>query len=251
MKVFTSYNADSEPVSEVGSRSLFVDLLIKSRFQLTSDPRDKIYALLGLADETVSAELTPNYEEAAAATFVRIAERLIFLRHSLYVLSQVDAHTLSTMHLPSWVPDWSVPLERREIGLSNLRERKRTQRAFRACSNATAMVTLLDDMILNTRGVYVNEIASSVSRVEDLERFRQWSALTEHHEYHTELKKDECSQVPTLDCSLFRTLDGVVGVGHANTKIGDRIFILPCGQLPFVLRRTRLNHYKLVCECYV
>ncbi|KAH7303526.1 heterokaryon incompatibility protein-domain-containing protein [Stachybotrys elegans] len=87
--------------------------LVKSRQFLSSDPRDKIYALLGLYSDYAKgkARLLPKYDnfsciDAYISSAIQILEdtdHLLLLAYS----EGEDFHNLKG--LPSWVPDWSCP----------------------------------------------------------------------------------------------------------------------------------------------
>lgn len=70
-----------------------------------SDPRDKIYALLGLAVDRDVLNLPPDYTLDVEDLYIMAANRILAcdLKASLLV------HNLGTksLRLPSWVPDWS------------------------------------------------------------------------------------------------------------------------------------------------
>lgn len=74
-----------------------------------SDPRDKVYALLGLASEQFRAMLEVDYTKSMEEVLTRTAEAIIMCQKELNILTYVslednDCH--STTILPSWVPDW-------------------------------------------------------------------------------------------------------------------------------------------------
>jgi hypothetical protein len=50
---------------------------------------------------------------------------------------------------------------------------------------------------------------------------------------------------------LCTTVKGFLAAVPCTTKVGDCIAILGGGNLPFVLRPTGDNHYRLVGPCYV
>ncbi len=92
-------------------RSPLEPLLYSYRFCLASDPRDKVFALVGIAHGKIAAASTPDYSRDVLevyrdlATHVIIAEKTPdFLLHCAHIAgSQAPL-------LPSWVPDWSQPL---------------------------------------------------------------------------------------------------------------------------------------------
>jgi hypothetical protein len=91
--------------------------LIRARNFKATDPRDKIYALLGLVQEYAQDKpgLSPAYELAEeqplAGTFTRAAIQILEDGDGdLLLLSCVEGEKYqreATGRLPSWVPDWS------------------------------------------------------------------------------------------------------------------------------------------------
>jgi hypothetical protein len=76
-----------------------------------TDPRDKVFGLLGLASDKVALEekgVTPNYRFSCQEIYATTTTALIDLGHA-NVLSCVQ-FPKTQVGLPSWVPDWSAPL---------------------------------------------------------------------------------------------------------------------------------------------
>ncbi|KAF2491162.1 HET-domain-containing protein [Lophium mytilinum] len=74
------------------------------------DPRDKVFAILGLVDDLDSithTELNPDYSTPVAEIYRRFAWFIITRQKSLRILHDVGI-TRRLEGLPSWVPDWSV-----------------------------------------------------------------------------------------------------------------------------------------------
>ena len=109
----------SSPVDVVKVQKLpFAMLLHKHRFSKSTDPRDKVYAFLGLATSkmapfrTIPTALTPDYNMSVQRVYLETAKVLLSTYRNLSVLSQVeDASIRRTTGLPSWVPDYSVSIE--------------------------------------------------------------------------------------------------------------------------------------------
>ena len=107
-------------------RSLTLLLSSMRRFQAT-DPRDKIYSLLGLGRDKKDAEshckvnenvIRPDYSLSVDAIFRQITKSLIKHESSLALLSTVeDASLRVTLNLPSWVPDYAVWQEVTILGM--------------------------------------------------------------------------------------------------------------------------------------
>jgi hypothetical protein len=91
----------------------FLYALIRSRVFKASDPRDKVYALLGLvgADVANKSSLQPEYgNRHASETYLLATKQLLEDADDLLILSCIEGEreTLQTQTwLPSWVPDWS------------------------------------------------------------------------------------------------------------------------------------------------
>jgi hypothetical protein len=78
-----------------------------------SDPRDKIFAFLHMATEI--PDLKPNYRASTQFVYERTAE-LIMGPSNLALLSHVqDLSDTKIKDMPSWVPDFSVPLGRKPL----------------------------------------------------------------------------------------------------------------------------------------
>ncbi|KAB8246757.1 heterokaryon incompatibility protein-domain-containing protein [Aspergillus flavus] len=98
-----------------------------------TDPRDKVYALLGLAKDKPSVE--PNYAASERDVFVGTALDIISRSKSLGVLT--GDFTMKNNHaLPSWIPDWSSPFE------ASIQSRAESVKHYTACKNSTIYVQL-------------------------------------------------------------------------------------------------------------
>ena len=93
-------------------RSL-IQLLKSFRQCLCSDPRDKVYALLGLAnDQGAHKMVSVDYSKSVEAVYLECAQSLVRNGNGMEMLSQAGTprereDTDLNPSLPSWVPDWS------------------------------------------------------------------------------------------------------------------------------------------------
>lgn len=79
------------------------------RFKAT-DPRDKIFALLGLATDAGNPVLHPNYEAPVREVFTASSRYMMIANKSLRILHIAGiGWSRQIKDLPSWVPDWSAP----------------------------------------------------------------------------------------------------------------------------------------------
>ncbi|EEU42374.1 uncharacterized protein NECHADRAFT_79878 [Fusarium vanettenii 77-13-4] len=95
-----------------------MELLIQCRFRQASDPRDKVYALLGLidadADKSASSfAIEADYRLSTSQVYCHAARKLLLQSGDLNVLGACTPTT--NLELPSWVPDWSAPSGPRPI----------------------------------------------------------------------------------------------------------------------------------------
>jgi hypothetical protein len=111
-----------------------LDLLFMSRHLGATDPRDKIYALLGLGKHDIS----PDYSMSPHSVYTDFALQMIGLvtneaarratlglemtshdlqvRRAMVMISCAGRHNQRlSRELPSWVPDWSVDLQARPL----------------------------------------------------------------------------------------------------------------------------------------
>jgi hypothetical protein len=92
------------------NKELFINYLIlqRARHLQASDPRDKIFAIIGLVEGFTAMLPLPDYSQNQTQVFTAVVKS--FLKHSkmLYILTQAAA-TQFTSHHPSWVPDWTMP----------------------------------------------------------------------------------------------------------------------------------------------
>jgi hypothetical protein len=71
-----------------------------------TDPRDKVYGILSIANDTKKLSILPDYSASTTACYVDTARKIITTTQSLDILlcketlRQIDS-------LPTWAPDWS------------------------------------------------------------------------------------------------------------------------------------------------
>jgi hypothetical protein len=124
-----------DAANSVGPGPELVDLIIAHRRSGATDPRDKIFALLGLASRddapfiAFANELVPDYSTSFQTIYIKFTRIMLRAYQDLQFLSHVESrHPASfseegVMPLPSWVPDFRAPLKPFPITLGRLRLR--------------------------------------------------------------------------------------------------------------------------------
>lgn len=141
----------------------FAEVIARCRLQSTSDPRDNIYGLLGLADDAVSSTVLVEYAESVSDTFTRMARYIIRSQRSIYLLgkSLPQKRSPSLADMPSWVPDWTVSSEMIDR-LTLAARRNPIDLKFRAAGDTETFVDANPSQTLELRGILV-DVVNSVS----------------------------------------------------------------------------------------
>ncbi|KAI9710936.1 MAG: hypothetical protein M1820_002372 [Bogoriella megaspora] len=139
--------------------------IIRARRFLASDPRDKIYALLGVIEKSTNGKnrLTPVYgKRSVAETYILAAIQILKDSDDLLLLSQAEGDAFRTVEgLPSWVPDWSCS---RIVGLGVTGYAR-----FSASGNIPRSLSIDEEnRTLAVMGTKLDEIVMSGERKEDI-----------------------------------------------------------------------------------
>ncbi|KAK5955432.1 hypothetical protein OHC33_003070 [Knufia fluminis] len=150
----------------LGSRLPLSTVMKRSRNRKTSEPRDKVYAYLGLlADSNI---ITPNYRQRLNVVYTEVARKIIEQDQRLDILSQTREAQRRSTHddfLPSWVPTWAVLEDHRTTSKDRYFSIARFDRLdiFTDIRNAPAQYQFLDDektgmknVILQARGLMID-----------------------------------------------------------------------------------------------
>ncbi|KAI0993982.1 hypothetical protein K3495_g14202 [Podosphaera aphanis] len=90
---------------------------------VTSDPRDKIFSMLGLATLSNRGRFRPNYDMSIQETFISFTLAMIRDEKSLNVMSSAGEfdHEIHNKDLPSWCPDWTSKRDVTLMGYDNFK----------------------------------------------------------------------------------------------------------------------------------
>ena len=90
-----------------------------TRDHKATDPRDKLYALLGLASDVSKDELIPDYSLPVQDVYLSLTKFMVGRKNNLDILA-CSGTSISAQGMPSWMPDWRItpsvaPLTREEV----------------------------------------------------------------------------------------------------------------------------------------
>lgn len=184
----------------------------RARTSIVTDPRDRVYGLLGIVSEYfTSGFIEPDYALDTASVYTTFAGRVISWTDSLLIVSQATSYHNTLAELPSWVPDWSSPYDHKIHGLFLAR-----WRAYCAFSESRSQFPkfVQGGKVICTGGVLycsVSEIGEvyypqpcSASRSNlSVTTIRQWFAL--YHRYVAAVVQGEDSGPKTPE-SFVRTI---------------------------------------------
>lgn len=83
------------------------DLLALFMKSEASNPRDRLFAFLGLAADGDESSLRPDYDESVESVFLRYAKYFVTKGHGIKLLYQAAGISAREIQVPSWVPDWT------------------------------------------------------------------------------------------------------------------------------------------------
>jgi len=106
---------EREPLQDLLTRGCVIASAVRSDRQAT-DPRDRIYGLLGLSSDRDDLNIIPDYSKSVVETYTNVARALITHGYTdilAWCQKPDDPHQQpkeDLRGLPSWVPDFSSPI---------------------------------------------------------------------------------------------------------------------------------------------
>ncbi|KAJ2898048.1 HET-domain-containing protein [Zalerion maritima] len=91
--------------------------LAHARTFRATDPRDRVFALLGIVTDEDRAAVRPDYAADAAALYVAVAWYFVRSTGCLGILEHAGCFGRNIDLLPSWAPDWSITLPENYMSL--------------------------------------------------------------------------------------------------------------------------------------
>jgi hypothetical protein len=99
---------DVESFQNLRHNSLF-ETLYACRAKLAAEPRDKVFAIIGLLPQEIRSQFPPNYNKSIKDVYIHVVGYFLDNTHRLEIICEAIYFPLhiSPLSLPSWVPEWS------------------------------------------------------------------------------------------------------------------------------------------------
>jgi hypothetical protein len=111
---------DLDQYKYAGSARPSLTMLLDARRNAEQmDPRDKVYALLGLMDPAIQDLVIPEYRALELQIYRDFVRSVIKATRKLNIIFQGASKTVGSKDFPSWLLDWSVRNEDGRLGLFN------------------------------------------------------------------------------------------------------------------------------------
>jgi len=157
-----------------------LSLLDAFRPRAATDPRDKVYGLLGMNDSLDSLKwIEPEYSLSVSQCYQLVVASVIFETSNLRALPNAGAER-ALPNLPSWVPDFTMPITDWQ------QEKHRTARRelYVGSKSNGGNIDLYSDSVLGVTGIRVDiivEIGDIMDGVDERAlcgTIREWSRMT-------------------------------------------------------------------------
>lgn len=225
----------------------FLDLLMVGREFDATDPRDKIYSVLGMARVPIEGTNTENrrplnitageedietmkvdYSKSLSEVYQYVTKFFINRDRNLDILCILLTHRDSNSHdLPSWTPDWRASTKEARL--------KECWEYFNSKFGAAGFTKTSKQDQDNIGRLVVEGFTIDV--VESLVNYTSHVPIGPGHQLAQLIGFDKKRHLRRLG----RTRSGVLCLVPRDTRVGDRIYVLHGGKLLFVLRAFLLR----------
>ena len=234
-----------------------LELVAKNSERICREPKDRIYALLGIQSSRDIIPITPNYDASDEDAFRQFAiDHLLGGDLRCLCYAGLVRHTCKKRALPTWVPDWTC---------NDTRIRVRIGHSFgisyEACRMGKKDIAFdeKDAAVIRIRGVLL-DVVNMDSSPGAGDGMAQWMRRLICIERHlSPCKISQCAMLPSQETvtqvlelveavghgrSLFTTKSGYIGLGPVSLEPGDAIVFFHGAETPFLLRKVCLDKGK-------
>ncbi|KAK3722218.1 hypothetical protein LTR37_002651 [Vermiconidia calcicola] len=249
----------------------------------SSDEKDKIFALVGLAIDREFVNWLVDYDKPTSEVYTDLAVHYL-IQGDMAVLNLASDPGWRKWHsLPTWVPDWSI-WPRAWPMLGNMQQNDGVRYGLDKRPKATVKPRIdRNNCVLTVRGVLVDDVRSStyptgedveqafartitLDRVPEsgcsysdvfqkyVEQFDTRTSATKPQEgglFSNTYDFHEGVRYTCIKRTFFVTGNGFFGVGPYHLRPGDHVAILDGGLIPFTIRKAAGKSFSLVGDAYI
>ena len=241
-----------------------------------TDPRDKLYALLGMTSDISTQDLAPDYNRPVCKVFQDLVHFMAIRRGSLDLICL--GQCLGPDQFQSWLPSWQAEAGIKLFG--------RKVRSYHAAGDTQAVVdmsqfprTLIaEGIIADTVAMLGGSVAMAHKCASTIQRWRHLATQAKKCSYddflkligagvdspgfeaflqhprtaHPRVTQKRCHAITrtTMGRCFFTTKDGRLGLCPAKVQKDDTIAVLKGCHAPVIIR-ARQDHWVIVGEAYV
>ncbi|KAJ4987096.1 nol1 nop2 sun family protein [Stagonosporopsis vannaccii] len=143
-----------------------------------SNPLDKLYGVLGLADPASQSQIRPDYNSTPRIAYTRATMGWISESRVLDILSCVHGERSDSLNIPTYVPDLSIPTSLQSTHLT-LERHDAMESFFHAAQDSEARVSLCPSFEVTTHAIFMDNILKTV----DEETVSSWGTMDEEREH--------------------------------------------------------------------
>jgi hypothetical protein len=162
------------------------ELLADYRRRHCTDPRDKVYGLLGIVESEDAKLIVPNYSTSVPEVYEQVALKLLESTKKLKLFSQLYPQWeagIVPIRLPSWAPDWTSECSYIQYKAINMRWE--ITRYYAASAGSSSQIRSIKQGKIALRGILFSSCAAfgepntgkTQSYYFDLHVFKLWPDL--------------------------------------------------------------------------
>jgi hypothetical protein len=166
----------------------------------STDPRDRIFAFLGIAKEETAFSIRPNYHKSVIEVFTDAAEA--FLNCGYFDLLTLNQDSKTESGLPSWVPDWTSYIQRPCGGF-------KSDDCYQACGQGEPSISFQSlpcgCKTLNIKGCTVDRITKlGEPWLPTLNDWQEWTSSHPRCSAYFASIALFCTESDKLGCSIYK-----------------------------------------------
>ena len=138
------------------------------------NPRDKIFAILGICKDLRSGDITVDYSSSVVRVYSEVSKFIVMRDRSLKLLSACQSYGSNITDLPSWAPDWTIDARFRPmrpitswLGDDQSETGRSLGSRFNASESVARVQISADLRTMSVRGLLVGKISVLGTHIEN------------------------------------------------------------------------------------